>query len=396
MKARFAVKTELQDILLKGRVVDISVQNGTIASISPSIRSAQQVILPLPVDPHVHLDKTFTANRCQPAEPGLFGAIEAMATDALNWNEADLRDRIEKALAEAYQNGISAMRSHVDWTQKEAPLAWSVLGEIMQDWRGKIAIQRASLTPLDMLGDVECGTAIASQVHKDREVMGSFVYRNENLDILLEQVFRNAAHYELMLDFHVDEGLEPEASAFDRIVDLTQQFSMAGRVLCGHACSLSVRPMAEVSRVIAKAADAGVALTVLPTTNLWLQDNQNGKTPRLRGLAPMHELRAAGVPVLLGADNVADPFFSMGTYDALDVLRNASIVAHLAPADWLDSITTNPARAMGREINEIKIGGSADFVLIEGQSWEEALRNPNALRQVFRAGRTQSVGKEAA
>ena len=102
------------------------------------------------------------------------------------------------------------------------------------------------------------------------------------------------------------------------------------------------------------------------------------------------------MPVLLGADNVADPFFSMGTYDALDVLRNASVVAHLAPADWLDSITTNPARAMGRDINEIKIGGSADFILIEGYSWEDALRNPNASRQVFRAGRTQSVGKEAA
>ena len=387
---------EFQDILLKGRVVDISVRNGTIASISPTVRMAQQVILPLPVDPHVHLDKTFTANRCQPAEPGLFGAIEAMATDALNWNETDLRNRMEKALAEAYQNGISAMRSHVDWTQEEAPLAWSVLGEVEQDWRGKIAIQRASLTPLDMLGDLECGTAIASQVHRDSEVMGSFVYRNKNLDVLLEQVFRHAAHYELMLDFHVDEGLEPEAAAFDRIIDLTQQFSMAGRVLCGHACSLSVRPMDEVSRVMAEAAAAGVALTVLPTTNLWLQDNQNGTTPRLRGLAPMHELRAAGVPVLLGADNVADPFFSMGTYDALDVLRNASIAAHLAPADWLDSITTNPARAMGRNINEIKIGGSADFILIEGYSWEDALRNPNASRQVFRAGRTQSVGKEAA
>ena len=140
MKARFAGNIEFHDILLKGRVVDISVRNGTIASISPTVRTAQQVILPLPVDPHVHLDKTFTANRCQPAEPGLFGAIEAMATDALNWTETDLRNRMEKALAEAYKNGISAMRSHVDWAQEKAPLAWSVLGEIMQDWLSLIHI----------------------------------------------------------------------------------------------------------------------------------------------------------------------------------------------------------------------------------------------------------------
>jgi cytosine deaminase len=110
----------------------------------------------------------------------------------------------------------------------------------------------------------------------------------------------------------------------------------------------------------------------------------------------MHELRAAGVPVLLGADNVSDPFFSMGTYDALDVLRNASVAAHLVPADWLDSITTNPAKAMGLDKNEIRIGCSADFILIKGCSWEEALRNPKVPRQVFRAGFTESVGKAAA
>jgi len=34
--------------------------------------------------------------------------------------------------------------------------------------------------------------------------------------------------------------------------------------------------------------------------------------------------------------------------------------------------------------------------LIEGNSWEDALRSPKASRQVFRAGRTQSIGKEAA
>ena len=390
------MNSEIKDVLLNGSTVDIALRDGKIASISPAVGTAQQVLLPLPVDPHVHLDKTFTANRCKPEKPGLFGAIEAMAKDALTWNETDLRERIGQALTEAYRNGMSAMRSHVDWVQEEAPLAWSVLGEMAQDWRGKVDIQRSSLTPLNMLGDVEFGAAIASRVYRDREVMGCFVYRNENVDALLEQVFIYASRYELMLDFHVDEGLEPEAAAFDRIVELTRHFRMSGRVLCGHACSLSIRPEVEVSRIISEAAESGIALTILPTTNLWLQDNQNGVTPRLRGLAPMHELRAAGVPVLLGADNVSDPFFSMGTYDALDVLRNASVAAHLVPADWLDSITTNPAKAMGLDKNEIRIGSSADFILIKGCSWDEALRNPKVPRQVFRAGCTESVGKAAA
>ena len=73
------MNSEIKDVLLNGRTVDIALRDGKIASISPAVGTAQQVLLPLPVDPHVHLDKTFTANRCKPEIPGLFGAIEAMS-----------------------------------------------------------------------------------------------------------------------------------------------------------------------------------------------------------------------------------------------------------------------------------------------------------------------------
>jgi len=388
------VITEFNDILLDGQTVNVTVREGCIASISPNFGPAKRVILPLPVDPHVHLDKTFTIGRCQSAEPGLFGAIEAMAGDALNWTETDLRTRMTQALSEAYDNGIAAMRSHIDWIQADVPLAWEVLGELAQDWRGRVHIQRASLSPLDMLGDPACGSTIATRVARDNEVLGCFVYRNKGLDELLEQVFDLAAQRNLLLDFHVDEGLDIEADAFDRIVALTSRYNMAGRVLCGHACSLSIRPEAEVSRVLDAAAEAGIALTVLPNTNLWLQDSKQNATPRQRGFAPIHELQAAGVPVLFGTDNVADPFYRMGTYDALDVLRIASVAAHLVPSDWLHSITTGPARAMGVNAPEIKVGAPADFILIEGYSWDDALRDPRAQREIIRGGAIQPERKD--
>jgi cytosine deaminase len=396
MKVKSAVSIEFTAINLNGKTVDLTVRGGVIESISAAPGPAAKVILPLPVDPHVHLDKTFTAGRCMSRKPGLFGAIEAMEADLPNWTEEDLRGRIGRAFVEAHEHGVRAMRSHVDWQFEVEPLAWGVLGEMAQDWRGKLEVQRASLTPLDLLGEPSFGAEIAKKVAADGEVLGCFVYRNDNLGERLNHVFDLAAKHELRLDFHVDEGLDAEADAFDWIVALTKRYGMAGRVLCGHACSLSIRPAADVSRVIDAAADAGIALTVLPTTNLWLQDAEHGVTPRKRGLAPMHELRAAGVPVLLGADNVADPFYPMGVYDMLDVLRTASFAAHLIPGDWLDAITSAPARALGIEAPEIKVGAPADFILVDGHDWEDALRKPRALRQVLRAGQIQCERKEAA
>ena len=171
---------------------------------------------------------------------------------------------------------------------------------------------------------------------------------------------------------------------------------MAGRVLCGHACALAIRPEVEVARVLDAAAAAGIALTVLPTTNLHLQDMQPGRSPRQRGLAPMLELRAAGVSVLLGADNVADPFYPHGSYDQIEVLRLACLAAHLNPAEWLGAITTAPALAMGLSAPALAVGQPADFILIEGADWDAALRSARAPRQIIRSGLNNCLGKVAA
>lgn len=387
---------DLSALHFKARTVSLELRDGCIAAIKAMAGPARAVILPLPVDPHVHLDKTFTSQRCRPEKPGLFGAIEAMARDVPDWTARDIATRADLALAEAHNNGIRALRSHVDWVQPAMPLAWSVLGELAQDWHGRLHLQRAALVPLDLLGDADIGPGIAAQVARDAEVLGSFVYGNADQGAKLARVFALAERHGLRLDFHVDEGLDPEVQGFDSIVALTARHGMAGRVLCGHACTLAIRPEAEVARVIEKAAAAGVALTVLPATNLHLQDMQPGRTPRQRGLAPMQELRAAGVAVLLGADNVADPFYPHGSYDQVEVLRLACLAAQLNPADWIDAITTAPARAMGLPAPTLTVGEPADFVLIEGANWDAALRSARSPRQIIRSGVAHSFEKVAA
>lgn len=387
---------DLSALHLNGQTVSLALSEGRIAAITPVGGPARAVILPLPVDPHVHLDKTFTIGRCRATKPGLFGAIEAMEADIPGWTEADLRARAGQALAEAFANGIRALRSHVDWAEPGVPLAWRVLGDLARDWKGRVDLQRAALVPLDLLGDADLGPPIAAEVARSAAVLGCFVYRNADATENLARVFALADRHGLALDFHTDEGLEPEANSFDEIVALTARHRMGGRVLCGHACSLAIRPEAEVARVIGAAASAGVALTVLPTTNLHLQDMAPGRSPRLRGLAPLLELRAVGVEVCLGADNVADPFYPMGSYDQIEVLRLACLAGHLAPVDWVAAITSAPARVLGLPPRDIAIGHPADFMLIDGADWDAALRSGRSRRQIVRSGQELLTGRVAA
>lgn len=375
----------LTGVALAGRAGhwDIAHVRGRITAITPSQARGGGFVMPLMADIHVHLDKTLTAHRMPRAATSLFQAIEMMGADAQTWTPDDLHARASDALHRAWHHGTALMRSHVDWYQPQPPAAWQVLTALADEWRGRVDLQLAALTPLDLMADI--GPAIAAHLQVQGGVLGAFVYRNDDLAARIGGVFDLAQTHGLDLDFHVDEGLEPEATGIDAIIAETARRGMGGRVLCGHGCALSIRPPDQVARLLDQAARAGVALTVLPGANLYLQDGAPGRTPRLRGLAPMTEARATGLPVMIGSDNVRDGFFPYGDYDLWDMFRLAVIAGHLPPQDWLDAISATPAAWMGRDLR-ITQGGPASFVWIQADDLFDALSRPGAARQVWRDG----------
>lgn len=284
------------------------------------------------------------------------------------------------------------MRTHVDWTTPDVPTAWPVLNGLREDWKDRIDLELAALIHGDIV--LDSGAAVAQRVAKDGGVLGAFFYRNADLEAKIEEMFRLAVQHDLKLDFHVDEGLEPEADGFSLIVAATKRHNMAGRVLCGHACSLSLRSPEELSRILDAAADAGTALVSLPTSNLYLQDRLGGKSPRLRGVAPLKEARRAGMDAMLGSDNVRDAFYPYGDYDPLSVLRLAAPVCHLEPDEWLDSITTLPARFIGSDrVQELSAGGTANFIWRDATDINDLISRPQARRVVWRDGTKNLIGE---
>ncbi|TNF19888.1 MAG: amidohydrolase [Rhodobacteraceae bacterium] len=362
---------------------DLAHRDGRITALSPSAQGGGGLVMPLMADIHVHLDKTMTIARMPRRAASLFDAIEMMGEDAARWTEADLRARASRALERAYRHGTAVMRTHLDWPLRAAPLAWPVLRDLAEDWRGRVDLQLSTLTGLDMLDGF--AAEIAPEVKRAGGVLGAFIYCNDDLEARVARLFDLAERHDLELDFHVDEGLEPEARGIDAVIAETKRRGMAGRVLCGHGCALSVRDADEVARLLERAAHAGVALCVLPGANSYLQDAQEGRTPRLRGLAPLQEAHAAGIPVMLGSDNVQDGFFPYGDYDLIEVLRMAVMMGHLAPEDWLEAVTTRPAHWLGHD-HSLTEGGPASFIHFDATDLTDVICRPGARRTIWRAG----------
>ncbi|WP_017443801.1 amidohydrolase family protein [Gayadomonas joobiniege] len=329
------------------------------------INLQQNIILPKFNEVHVHLDKCHTVDRLGIVGGNLMQAIDVMQKDKQNWTVQDIHERAGRALGDLYQSGCQAVRTHVDWgDEAEPPIAWAVMHQLAIEWKNKLTLQVAALTSLELFDDAQKAEQVVAQIAKDNGVLGVFVLYQTGKRTAIKRVFELAKKYKLMLDFHVDEGLDTELNGIQLIAETAISSQFEGTILCGHVCNLINYQDARLATILAQLKQANISVATLPSTNLYLQGRTDG-TPDRRGLTRVKELQAAGVSLVVGSDNVEDAFCPIGQHSPLYALSLAVLTGHLDPplAIWLESISTRAAAALGLKPTYVS-GGSIDDLLI--------------------------------
>ncbi|WP_146348330.1 amidohydrolase family protein [Phaeobacter marinintestinus] len=330
---------------------DLVIGGGHVVSLRSAPTSDPRLVIPALVDAHCHLDKCHTIDRLPDVGGDLAHAITAQARDKANWTVTDLRARASRGVNELVTSGCRIARSHLDWGDTAAPpLAWSVLSELAQDTAPDIDLTLCPLVDCDLWQDPVAGSSIARTAASRNSALGCFLFNQPNRRIAVKAMFALAEQFGTPLDFHVDEGLSDGLDGLKIIADAAIETGFQGPVLCGHACSLMNLHGNDLGRLLDKLLAANITVAALPTTNLYLQGRTNG-TPDRRGLTRLRELRDAGVPIVLASDNVADAFCPVGQHDPMAALHLAILAGHLDPPldRWLSTITTDAARALGRD-----------------------------------------------
>lgn len=326
------------------------VDQGRVGELKSTNTSGGRIVLPALVEAHCHLDKCHTIHRLPDVGGDLAYAIEAQAKDKANWTAADLRSRAARGVQELQASGCRIARSHVDWGETASPPpAWSVLSDLAADSAPDIDLTLASLVNCDLWVDPVVGPSIARTTAAQNGALGCFLFNQPNRRDAIREMFTLADRFGTPLDFHVDEGLADGLDGLELIADMAIETGFQGPVLCGHACSLMNQNDSDLARLFEKLRASDIAIAALPTTNLYLQGRTKG-TPDRRGLTRLRELFDAGIPIVLGSDNVADAFCPVGQHDPMAALHLGILAGHLDPPldRWLDAITTNAARALGR------------------------------------------------
>jgi cytosine deaminase len=384
------------DLLIDaGRIAAIAVPGSEPGASLPAVDLRQGIALPRFVDMHTHIDKGHISSRRPNPDGSFFGALTAVAADrAANWNAKDVWTRMDFSLRCAFAHGTGALRTHIDSMGPQLAISWPVFAELRESWKDRIALQAVALYPCDLAVDDEPQfRAIVNTVARYGGALGGVTFLGQapgpKLELALDRMFGLAAAHGLDIDLHVDESLSPDARTLEPIALAALRHRFRGRIVVGHCCSLALASDEDRARIISLVGEAGIALVSLPMCNMYLQDRSPGRTPRLRGVAPLQELEAGGIAVAVASDNTRDPFYAYGDLDMLEVYREATRIAQLDHSDrpWLRLLGSAPADIIGLQRHgRIEAGGPADLVLTRARTVDELISRPQSDRVVLVGG----------
>lgn len=361
----------------------------------PVVDLRDGIVLPRFVEVHTHIDKGHIWPRIQNENGTVHGARSAAQRDReVHWTFDDVWTRMDFSIRCALAHGTGAIRTHIDSYGKQTDISFSVFAEMRERWKDEITLQAVALFPTEIaVTDEAQFVNIANIVERTGGILGGVTAPGgrmaETIDQELDRLFQLASARGLEIDLHVDETTDPNVRSVERIADAVVRNRFKGRVLCGHCCSLSTMPVNDMEGIAKKLSDANIAVVSLPMVNMYLQDRSPGRTPRLRGVAPLHELAAFGVRVMISSDNTRDPYYAYGDLDMLEVFREATRILHLDHSDlpWMRQLGAAQAEHMGlKDHGRLSSGSPADLVLTQARSFEELLCRPQSDRIVIVKG----------
>lgn len=370
-----------------GSSVNLAVRNGRFAAIgpqAPAIDGAEIIdlngclVLPGFVDGHIHLDKSFVGDRWRPHRCAA-SLRERLAIEKQELASAPpIAQRADALIRQAASFGTIAMRSHVDVDATTGLANLHAVMEAREKWRGIVDIE---LVAFPQAGVVSCpGTAeiLDAAAREGAQVVGGIdpTTLDADADGQLDILFGIAEKRGVKIDIHLHEAGQQGIEQLHRIAARTRAAGLNERVSVSHAYGLGDVEPAVVDRVAAALAQAGVSIM----TN----------APGDRAFPPILQLRAAGVRVFTGNDNIQDAWWPYGNGD---MLQRAMLIGYRSgfytDAELLVALhmaTEAGAAVIGKNDYGLKIGNDATFIVVKAPNAAAAVAAAPADRAIVRSG----------
>jgi cytosine deaminase len=382
--------------LSDGSPVDIGVAGGKIVAIATCLSTeaceydaAGHLACAGLVETHIHLDKTRITDRCPPGKGRNANAVPRVAAVKQTFTEADVYQRASTTLESCIKHGTTRMRTHVELDAGVEMRSFDALEKLRRDYAWAIDIELCVFPQEGLTNNKRSDELLVQAMKRGARVIGAAPNYDPDKSGQILRIFDLAREYDADIDMHLDSGNSPEDMDIHLVCELTKKYRLGGRVAVGHGCKYSTLPPADLRALATEIADAGVAVTVLPATDLYMMGRDQDHSVR-RGVADANVLVEQGVNCSISSNNILNPFTPLGDGNLIRIANMQANVCQIGETHRLrecfSMLTDRSARLMNLKDYGIAVGNPADIVIFDATTPEEAIAEVRLPLVAFKRG----------
>jgi cytosine deaminase len=381
--------------------VDIGVADGRIVAIEHGLTADAETFdaggrltCPGLVETHIHLDKSRIIERCAPPQGRDVSPVKSVAPLKGGFTVEDVRLRAERTLRECILHGTTRMRTQVEVDPAIAMRGFEGVQSLIADYKWAIDIEICVFPQEGLTNYPGTDGLLVEALKRGAKVIGGAPRYDTDQKGQINRIFELAREFDVDIDIHLDVGPSADHMDIHYVRELTEKYRRGGRVVVGHMAKLSLLPPDRLETLAHQLADAGIAVTVLPATDLYLMGRDQDYSIR-RGVADANFLIEHGVNCSLSSNNVLNPATPYGDCSLIRMANLHANVLQIAHPEKLREcfamLTERSARLLNLKDYGFSLGKPADAVVIDAQSPEQAVAEISRPVAAFKRGRRTVV-----
>lgn len=391
----------MRNVRLAGRpeagLVDIGVAEGRIVAIAPDLKAEGEsydaggrLACAGLIETHIHLDKSRLIDRVAPPAGRRVNPVAALAPLKADFTLEDIYRRAERTLQECLLNGAMRMRTQVEVDPAIGLRGFEAIRKLAADYAWAIDLEICVFPQEGLTNRPGTEDLLVEALKQGVAAIGGAPRYDSDPSAQMRRIFELAREFDRDIDIHLDVGDTPEPLHLREVCDLTEEFGREGRVVAGHMAKFSLLPPAEVALWARRLADLGIAVTVLPATDLYLMGRDRDHDVR-RGVADANFLVEHGVTCALSSNNILNPATPYGDCALIRLANMYANLLQLAGAPQLREcfamLTERSAALLKLPDYGLAIGNPADIAVIDAATPEQAIAEIRPPLAVFKRGR---------
>ncbi|MDX9899741.1 MAG: amidohydrolase family protein [Spirochaetia bacterium] len=381
----------------QGKNMQIGIAGGTILKIAEKLNGeARQeidakgnLVSESFVNGHLHLDKVYTLEMVgQDALNSYHGegmggamtAIEQASRVKDTYDESWIIENVRRAALLAVKYGNTHIRAFADVDTKGKLEGVKALIKAREEFKDRVEIQIVAFPQDGIIRDPGAAEYVEEALKLGADVVGGIPwieFTDEDTRSHVDQMIQLAVKYNKPVSMLVDDAGDPNLRTIEYLAVQAIKNGLFGKVTAQHARAMALYPEPTYRKLEALLLKSGMGLVSNPHTG------------------PLHarvkDLYAAGVPVALAQDDIADAYYPFGRNNMLEI---GFLAVHLL---WMtgfeqmekiyDMITTKAALALGIKGHELKEGNPANLVVLKQENVWKALLEHEAPAYVIKSGK---------